>query len=1340
MWITDRNDSTCNRDIDLQSVNVTWNSTYPFSWLRLTVKDNAYPGNFTVSCRTSGNNEIDCNNQTIYVKDAKTVDITCQMTVDVIQVIIRGHSVNSLCSLYISGGRNEALNQPVAQSSTYVADGDDLGLAVHAVDGDTSSVFKSKTCTHTQKSISPSWNVTFRQPHAINRIVLYNRFDDTASKCCPERLIHFGLQTLNASNKILFSFRDPGNTSMLIYTVVVPVSQRTLPINGIIVNSSTDILTLCEVLAFEECASGTWGLDCNNPCNPSCRTSCHVETGFCQTCNGFSNPPTCDIECESGKWGLNCTQNCSGNCYNQSCDRQTGVCDKGCNGYSDSPACTKPCPPTTWGLNCKSNCSTNCSESSCDKQSGKCDKGCSGYSDPPNCNTECNSTQWGPNCSNSCNNSCYMSKCDRLNGICTQGCDGYNNPPNCTIECTPGTWGKNCKSMCSNHCSNTSCDRHSGECDQGCNGYDDFPDCNKTCPPTTWGINCTRNCSENCSESSCDKQSGECDKGCNGYSDPPTCNTDCDDGYWGLNCTVPCSFHCFNKTCHGQTSECRNGCNAGYLPPKCEQGCSEHFYGVNCSETCSSNCTNGTCDSLRGSCSSCIIDHKGPFCEVIIVAQTNNDTPVGAIVGPIFAAIIICAVIIAGVILWRRHATHNKSKHTPEGDKRLSQLDQINFNELEDNYSESNHQIKNTRLSKNEGIYNNAGTYNNVQITSIAVKDLNTFMHAQNKTYFQHQFENIPAPLNVTTEVGTNSSNKHKNRYKNIVPYDHSRVHLEINTLKKEEDYINACYIEGFNKDDKFIASQGPNKIILNDFVRMLWEQQVDKVVMLTNLIEEGTVKCEKYWLDDSPAQFGEIQVRMIAIQTFADYVIRVLEISKPRETVAVQTFTHFHFTSWPDKGVPVSPWGLVDFEQRVFAHPTSRPIVVHCSAGVGRTGTFIALHNVIREAAQTGYVDFFKTVVKLRQDRILMIQTMEQYLFLHKAAQIAIVCIRTTVTSNDIVGRIKQLEQKSLRGITKMEAEFRDVSNVNDDFKEDFNKAEEYSGEDGNVYQNSEETMDKVKNRFSNITPNPKYRPVLACGTTDMRDYINAVFLPGFKKQSQHLITQLPMPTTVVDFWRLVTQYNVSLIVAFEVHTMVTDNTFGKYLPKAANEELIFSPYKIKSMSLTKAALWEEQVLMVVTEKRKSLLSLSQNNNESQTVIHLKCLFTELNPDKLLSFLRQIRSYNALAQGRIVYTCSNGAKYSGLACVLSLLLDRMEHDSCLTVPLVVGTVKTIRPEVIPNLDQYRVLYDVLGTYSDNSVTYDNIGKVAQNGAFVSTASGDSSFSEDQTANVYANF
>ncbi|CAL1541406.1 unnamed protein product [Lymnaea stagnalis] len=121
----------------------------------------------------------------------------------------------------------------------------------------------------------------------------------------------------------------------------------------------------------------------------------------------------------------------------------------------------------------------------------------------------------------------------------------------------------------------------------------------------------------------------------------------------------------------------------------------------------------------------------------------------------------------------------------------------------------------------------------------------------------------------------------------------------------------------------------------------------------------------------------------------------------------------------------------------------------------------------------------------------------------------------------------------------------------------------------------------------------------------------------------------------------------------------------------------------------------------------------------------------TDLDPHKLLTFIKQARSYNALAKGMILYTCRNGARYSGLACVLSLLVDRMEHDSCLTVPLVVGSVKSIRPEVIPTVDQYRVLYDVLQRSTDTA-QYGNVGNFT-------TATKSSDLSLDKDANTYAN-
>uniref|UniRef100_A0A2C9LN21 Uncharacterized protein n=1 Tax=Biomphalaria glabrata TaxID=6526 RepID=A0A2C9LN21_BIOGL len=176
------------------------------------------------------------------------------------------------------------------------------------------------------------------------------------------------------------------------------------------------------------------------------------------------------------------------------------------------------------------------------------------------------------------------------------------------------------------------------------------------------------------------------------------------------------------------------------------------------------------------------------------------------------------------------------------------------------------------------------------------------------------------------------------------------------------------------HNDVKFIAAQGPFGAVVNDFVRMLWEQKVEKVVMLTNLIEEGKPKCDKYWPDSGNTAFGEITVKLKDTQILADYVIRKIELEK--SDAPTQSLTHYHFTSWPDQGVPVTPWALVDFEQRVDINSSTAPVVVHCSAGVGRTGTFIALHNILSQAKETGSVDFYKTLVKLREDRFLMIQT----------------------------------------------------------------------------------------------------------------------------------------------------------------------------------------------------------------------------------------------------------------------------------------------------------------------------------------------------------------------------
>ncbi|CAL1538420.1 unnamed protein product, partial [Lymnaea stagnalis] len=194
-------------------------------------------------------------------------------------------------------------------------------------------------------------------------------------------------------------------------------------------------------------------------------------------------------------------------------------------------------------------------------------------------------------------------------------------------------------------------------------------------------------------------------------------------------------------------------------------------------------------------------------------------------------------------------------------------------------------------------------------------------------------------------------------------------------------------------------------------------------------------------------------------------------------------------------------------------------------------------------------------------------------------------------------------------------------------------------------------------------------------------------------------ILTQLPLTTTVIDFWRLVHQYNVHVIVSFELDAISKDPTIANYLSDNMDSSLFVmnrGPSKVSE-------LWEEQVIRIKSRK-------SRSRSGEQVLTHIKCTFTALDPSKLLTFVKHLRTLLPKTSGRIVYTCRNGAEFSGLACALILLLDRLDNDQCLAVPLTVGALKSIRPQVIPTLTQYKILYQILDRYNETSSSYSNLG------------------------------
>ncbi|XP_044137442.1 receptor-type tyrosine-protein phosphatase O isoform X2 [Bufo gargarizans] len=257
---------------------------------------------------------------------------------------------------------------------------------------------------------------------------------------------------------------------------------------------------------------------------------------------------------------------------------------------------------------------------------------------------------------------------------------------------------------------------------------------------------------------------------------------------------------------------------------------------------------------------------------------------------------------------------------------------------------------------------------------------------------FSLQFEELKMiGLDIPHCAADLPANRCKNRYTNILPYDFSRVKLITTEEEDAADYINANYIPGYNSLQEYIATQGPLPDTRNDFWKMILQQKSQVIVMLTQCNEKRRIKCDHYWpFTAEPVGYGDIMVEMVSEEEQPDWALRVFRVSEAADS---QHVMHFNFTAWPDHGVPAASAAesILQFVYMVRqkAAKTKGPITVHCSAGVGRTGTFIALDRLMQHIRDHEFVDVLGLVGELRSYRMSMVQTEEQFIFLHHCVQL---------------------------------------------------------------------------------------------------------------------------------------------------------------------------------------------------------------------------------------------------------------------------------------------------------------------------------------------------------------
>ncbi|XP_052763610.1 multiple epidermal growth factor-like domains protein 10 isoform X2 [Mya arenaria] len=836
------------------------------------------------------------------------------------------------------------------------------------------------------------------------------------------------------------------------------------------------------------CADGFAGDYCNVLCNEGCQK--------CQR----NNHSVC-VSCITRRYGINgqyytCNNLCKNKCVNNSCNAWNGYCNQGCvNGYK--------------GFYCTDTCPIHCLNETCQQYTFVCVHGCDDGYYGRQCLYRCKRAEW--NClvctsKNDTFGSClrctngsypgYSGKCVPCGPNCYGGCNSSTGE---CYACEDGYRGSFCNVSCASNCK--SCLQTNDECN--------------VCKEEFWGSDCLNNCSTHCKQgndsmSTCEINSGNCKHGCLPESH-------------GLQCSLLCDKHCLASEggaleCNQMDGHCTLGCGNGYK--QTNTGCIDDQMNQNggAGHGTSGSVIGGAVGGVFGLLTVALI-----IGLLIIVRRRRQDSTDGPKTDAAEENSVVYQNTSASAGIYNELTDKmdeakpskghvNNAKESPTTSTNDNNLDRPSDSKLVVTRT-SKEQRKTNQLIQSAGktkdLENNAKCKTPVEdaskdvlqdkdtddvyynLNKVAAKDLEAFVAAKDKSYYLEEFKKLPEGLVKPHQDALRSENRPRNRYQGIYPYDDTRVKL----TGGDTDFINASFVDGYRQENEYIASQGPTDNTMQDysvFWRMVWQQKVGKIVMLTNLVEDGKPKCDQYWPDHGiTKQYSEINVTCLTEDMYADFVMRTFSVKMAKEGMTVQ---QFHFTSWPDKGVPDDVTSLVDFRHRVLQtkSPLCGPTIVHCSAGVGRTGTYIAMDLLTREGEAEGSVDIHGCVTNIRHRRTRMIQT-------------------------------AQLEISMERSEEEQQASERNSALIK-------------------------------SNREGADIPGNLYRPRLHLGKEPGHDYINAMYVNSYKQRNHFVLAMTPLEETVADFLCLTMQEKAACIVdmgkecSLYIPDLDTQAQFGLY------------------------------------------------------------------------------------------------------------------------------------------------------------------------------------------------
>ncbi|XP_060738348.1 receptor-type tyrosine-protein phosphatase S isoform X10 [Tachysurus vachellii] len=634
------------------------------------------------------------------------------------------------------------------------------------------------------------------------------------------------------------------------------------------------------------------------------------------------------------------------------------------------------------------------------------------------------------------------------------------------------------------------------------------------------------------------------------------------------------------------------------------------------------------------------------------------------VVGPVLAVVFIICIVIA-ILLYK-----NKRKESEPRTKCL-------LNNAEITPHHPTDPVEMRRIN-----FQTPGMMNHPPIPITELAEHTEMLKANDNLKLSQEYESIDPGQQFTWEHSNLEVNKPKNRYANVIAYDHSRVILAPIDGIAGSDYINANYIDGYRKQNAYIATQGPLPETFGDFWRMVWEQRAATVVMMTRLEEKSRIKCDQYWPSRGTETYGMTQVTLLDTIELATFCLRTFSLHKNGSSEKREV-RQFQFTAWPDHGVPEYPTPFLAFLRRVKTcnPPDAGPIIAHCSAGVGRTGCFIVIDAMLERIKHEKTVDIYGHVTLMRAQRNYMVQTEDQYSFIHDALLEAVACGNTEVPARSLFSYIQKLAQvEAGEHVTGMELEFKRLAN---------SKAHTSRFISANLPCN------KFKNRLVNIMPYETTRVCLQpIRGLEGSDYINSSFIDGYRQQKAYIATQGPLAETTEDFWRMLWENNSTIVVMLTKLREMGREKCHQYWPaerSARYQYFVVDP--MAEYNMPQYILREFKV----TDAR---------DGQSRTVRQFQ--FTDWpeqgvpkSGEGFIDFIGQVhKTKEQFGQdGPISVHCSAGVGRTGVFITLSIVLERMRYEGVVDIFQTVKMLRTQRPAMVQTEDEYQFCYQAALEY-----------------------------------------